>query len=83
MNFLSLMPTKTMARFLEYIGAAQVFFFCIFLFFVPMSNAVVESCFGFLFVLFLVRLSLGQGAGVFKDRYFVFLGLFFCRGCCL
>jgi len=56
-------------KLLSVIDKAAFFFFAVLMLFLPVSNAVIESCFGFIFLLFILKLSLG-GITIKDNKFF-------------
>ena len=49
------MNSNTKERLINIIDRAAFFFFIVLVFFLPISNAIIESSFGFIFLCFILR----------------------------
>lgn len=71
----------TKERFLSFIDKVTFFFFAVLMFFLPISNAVIESCFGFIFLCVILKISLKdvrfEDIKFFKNKINTLLLLFY------
>ncbi len=73
-------------KIVSIIDKAAVFFFAVLIFFLPISNAAIESCFGLIYLCFIARCiferpALNQIKAFFKDRVNLALLVFYiCIG---
>lgn len=74
------------SKIISIVDMTALFFFCVMVFFLPISNAVIESSFGFILLCFIIKVILSKSRIVnlqcfFSNRInFIVLVFYFCIG---